>query len=199
MRAKPPLVVPERVALEAKVHLGVTVDPASLPARFARTESLLKDLATAALQASGDQRPAVEARARQLLLVERPCPAVPGTRVRSMGPPPERAAICGAVRALTEEALASAALVALHDDVLLAAAAVTSSPPPRTGLLSHPEDDVVDDLRRMSRERPTVAIGVALAAEVLYATPGSDARLRAWRALGEAPLDVVARELGVTL
>ncbi len=199
MRAVPPLALPERLALGAKVHLGVTVDPATLPARFARVEALLKELATAALEASGDRRPQVEARARQLLLVERPCPAVPGTRVRSMGPPPERAAICGALRALTEEALPAAALVALHDDVLLAAAAVTSSPPPRTGLLSHPEDDVVDDLRRMSRERPTLAIGVALAAELLYGTPGSDDRLRAWRSLGEAPLDVVARELRVTL
>jgi hypothetical protein len=196
MRAVPALVVPERVALEAKIHLGVTIDARSLGERFARTAALLRDLAIAALTASGAQRPSVEARARQLLLVERPCPAVPGTRVRSMGPPPERAAICGALRALTEEPVPAAALVALHDDVLLAAAAVTADPPPRTGLLSHPEDEVVDGLRRASRERPVVAIGVVLAAELLYGTPGTDARLKAWRALGEAPLDVVAREIG---
>jgi hypothetical protein len=202
MRVVPKLALPERVALEARVHLGVSVDPATLPARFERTEARLTELATAALAAAGDKRPAVEARARELLLVERSCPAVPGTRVRSMGPPPERAAVCGAVRALTEEAMQSAALVALHDDVILAEAAVTQSPPPRTALLCHPEDDVVDALRRTSRERPTMAIGVALAAEVLYgndASIDSDARLRAWRALGEAPLDVVARELGTTL
>jgi len=42
---------------------------------------------------------------------------------------------------------------------------------------------------------PLVAVGVGLAAELLYATPGADARLRAWRELGEAPLDVVAREI----
>jgi hypothetical protein len=86
--------------------------------------------------------------------------------------------------------------------VLLAAAAVTSSPPPRTGLLCHPDDDVVDALRRTSRERPTMAIGVALAAEIIYGTNGTgdpESRLRAWRALGEAPLDVVARELGASL
>jgi hypothetical protein len=196
MRAVPALVAPERVAAEVKLHLGVTVDAASLKERFVRTEALLRELALAALAASGTQRPAVEARARQLLLVERPCPAVPGTRVRSMGPPPERAAICGALRALTEEPVPAAALVALHDDVLLAAAAVTSEPPPRTGLLSHPEDEVVDGLRRASRERPVVAIGVVLAADLLYGAPGPDARLQAWRALGEAPLDVVAREIG---
>jgi hypothetical protein len=195
MRAVPPLVVPERVAFGAKVHLGIAVDTASLAARFAQTTARLHDLASAALESSGAGRAAIEARARQLLLVERPCPAVPGTRVRSMGPPPERAAICGILRALMEEPVQAAALVALHDDVLLATAAVTSNPPPRTGLLSHPEDDLVDALRRAARERPVPAIGVGLAAELLYTTPGSDARLRAWRELGEAPLDVVEREL----
>jgi len=195
MRTVPTLVVPERVAFGVKVHLGVTVDAASLSARFAQTAARLHDLASAALEASGAGRPSIEARARQLLLVERPCPAVPGTRVRSMGPPPERAAICGVLRALMEEPVPTAALVALHDDILLAAAAVTASPPPRTGLLSHPEDDLVDGLRRAARERPVPAIGVGLAAELLYGTPGEDARLRAWRSLGEAPLDVVEREI----
>jgi hypothetical protein len=195
MRAVPPLVVAERVVLGVRVHLGVAVDAASLGARFAQTAARLTDLASAALVASGNGRPAIEARARDLLLVERPCPAVPGTRVRSMGPPPERAAICGILRALMEEPVKVAALVALHDDVLLAAAAVTADPPPRTGLLSHPEDDRVDALRRAARERPVPAIGVGLAAELLYATDGADARLRAWRSLGEAPLDVVAREI----
>ncbi len=195
MRAVPPLVIPERVAFGVRVHLGVTVDEAALAARFVQTAARLREMASAALEASGPGRPAIEARARQLLLVERPCPAVPGTRVRSMGPPPERAAICGILRALMEEPVQSAALVALHDDILLVAAAVTANPPPRTGLLSHPEDDLVDALRRAARERPVPAIGVGLAAELLYATPGADARLRAWRELGEAPLDVVAREI----
>jgi hypothetical protein len=195
MRAVPSLVTPERVAFGAKVHLGVAVDAATLAARFERTASQLREIASTALEASGTGRGAIEARARQLLLVERPCPAVPGTRVRSMGPPPERAGICGILRALMEEPAQAAALVALHDDVILAAAAVTASPPPRTGLLSHPEDDRVDALRREARERPVPAIGVGLAAELLYASPGADARLRAWRELGEAPLDVVAREI----
>jgi hypothetical protein len=37
---------------------------------------------------------------------------------------------------------------------------------------------------------------VAFAAEAIYGSPRSDERLLAWRALGEAPLDIVARELG---
>jgi hypothetical protein len=197
MRTVPPLVVPERLLREAKVHLGVTLDATSLPARFDQTAARLTQLASAALVASGSARPAIESRARELLLVEGPCPPAAGTRVRSMAPPPERAAICGAIRALSDEKVPGAALVALHDDLLLAGAAFTTSPPPRTGLLSHPDDDVVDALRRTARERPVLAIGVGLAAELLYGTAGSDARLQAWRALGDAPLDVVARELGV--
>jgi hypothetical protein len=198
MRTVPPLVAAERVVREARIHLGVTVDPTTLAGRFDPTAARLTELASAALAASGGERPAIEARARELLLVERPCAPVPGSRVRSMAPPPERAAICGALDALADDKLPAAGLVALHDDLLLADAAFTTSPPPRTGLLSHPDDDTVDALRRAARERPVPAIGVALAAELLYGAPGSDgayARLHAWRALGEAPLDVVAREL----
>jgi hypothetical protein len=65
-------------------------------------------------------------------------------------------------------------------------------------MLSAPDNDTVDDLRRRAREHPVAVLAVAVAAELLYApgTVGADDRLRAWRALGEAPLDVVARELG---
>lgn len=195
MRAIPKLQDPARIARAAKVHLGIDVDPAAMPARLERIEARLRDLASRALK-SGSERPAIEARARELLMPQRPCPAVPDSRVRSMAPPPERAAICGTLRALTEEDRPAAALVALHDDVLLAFSAVVATPPPRTGLLSHPEDDVVDALERMGRERPVVVLGVALAAEILYGPPsGADGRLRSWRALGEAPLDIVAREV----
>jgi hypothetical protein len=192
-RPVPSLVAPERIARGAKIHLGVVLDPSTLLARLEQTEARLRDVAGRALDTSGDARAAMEARARRLLLAEGPCPAVGATRVRSMSPPPERAAICGAVRALAEDP--GAALVALHDDVLLAFSAIATAPPARTLLLSHPEDDVVDALRRAARERPLPVIGVALAAELLYAGDGAEDRIRAWSALGEAPLDVVAREL----
>jgi hypothetical protein len=88
-------------------------------------------------------------------------------------------------------------MVALHDDLLLALSALMTSPPPRTTLLSKPDDDQVDALRRMARERPVVALGPALAASLLFGDDPAtdDARLRAWLSLGEAPLDVVEREL----
>ena len=118
MRAVPSLVTPERVAFGAKVHLGVAVDArdaggAVRAHRGAASRASRRPRSRRAAPGRG----AIEARARQLLLVERPCPAVPGTRVRSMGPPPERAAICGILRALMEEPAQAAALVALHDDV----------------------------------------------------------------------------------
>jgi hypothetical protein len=196
MRRVPPVVAGDRLSRGAKTYLGVTVDPPSLPARFARVLTALRDVAKAALDASGGARPSIEARARELLMAERPCAPVAGSRVRSMGPPPERAAVCGVLRAYGEEANPVIALVALHDDVLLASAAVTTSPAPRTGLLSHPDDDVVESVERLARERPVVALAVVLAAELLYADPAAArARIDAWRALGDAPLDVVAREV----
>jgi len=197
MRAVPKVMDAERVSRAVKVHLGLDVDLATLRARLERLEAKLRELAEKALKEAGpDARPGIEGNARELLLVERPCPAVADTRVRAMAPPPERATVCGVVRALTEEG-GPAALVAVHDDVLLSLAAVMPSPPARTGLLSHPDDDVVETLLRMARERPVVVLGAALAAELLYAEDGAEARLATWRALGEAPLDVVARELRV--
>jgi hypothetical protein len=195
--AGPKLTPPDRLSLDLKKHLGLSLDVAQLPQRLAELQARLDALAKAALSASGDERGAIEARARELLMVERPCPAVSDSPVRAMAPPPERAAICGALRALGEEERPGVGLVVLHDDVLLSLAAVVNAPPPRTGLLSHPPDDVVDALERMARERPVVALGVALAADLLY-TPGApppEDRIRAWHGLGETPLDVAAREL----
>jgi len=195
MRADPRVVAPDKLALAAKLHLGVTIDPSSLRPRLERIEERLREVAERTLAGGHDTRADVEARARDLLLVERPCPAVPDTRVRSMAPPPERAAVCGALRALTEDASPAAALVAVHDDVLLSFAVVRGTLPARSRLLSHPEDEDIEALRRKARERPLLALGVALAAEIFYGTDGAEERLRAWRSLGEAPLDVVAREV----
>jgi hypothetical protein len=195
MRAGPPLATPARVAHAAKVHLGVDVDAPAIAVRLAELEARLRREAQEVVASAGLDRDAVAARARPLLFVTRPCTPPPRTHVRAIEPPPERAAICGAVRGLAEAGDAAAALFALHDDVLLALAAVTTSPPPRTALLSKPENDRVDEVRRDARERPAVALGVALAAELIYSGHDPAARITAWNALGDAPLDVVAREL----
>jgi len=197
-RAVPRLPSAQRLAREGKIHLGLDLTPATLPARLEALEARMRELAERALDQAGPEgRRAAEAQARSLVLAERPCPPVQDTRVRAMAPPPERAAVCGALRALEDEAARAAALVALHDDVVLSIAAVVPSPPLRTRLLSRAEDDDFDALERAARERPIVVLGVALAAELLYGgdVSGADARIAAWRTLGEAPLDVVAREL----
>jgi hypothetical protein len=194
LRATPKVDVAARLVRSVQVHLGVTVDPAALPERLGRVEARLREAVQGQLQAlDAGARAAVLARARALVMVESSCAPVADSRVRSFAPPPERAAVCGVLRAFDDEAGRLPALVALHDDVLLAFAAVTPSPPSRTRLLSHPDDDDVDAMERAARERPAHALGPALAAEILV---GAENRAAAWRALGDAPLDVVARELG---
>jgi hypothetical protein len=197
MRAIPQIASADALARAARVHLGEIVDPVELRSRFQRLEESLRDVAAAALARidATTELHAVEAHVRALLLVERPCPAVPDSRVRSMAPPPERAAICGLVRSLSEEPSHAAALVALHDDVLLSLAALTTAPPPRTRLLSRPDNDAVDELERMARERPVAALGAALAVELLSAGGHPEERAQRWGSLGEAPMDIVAREL----
>ncbi len=198
LRAVPLLVTPDRIAREAKAHLGVDPDLARLPSTIALVEQRLLRDAERAVAASAIPRSTIEARARDLLFVEGSCGAVAGSRVRALRPPPERAAICGALGALGVETEAAPAIVALHDDVLLALAAIVAAPPPRTLLLSRPHDDRVDDIRRAARERPIAALGVVLAAQLIYGAGDAAVRIRAWRALGDAPLDVVARELAVS-
>jgi hypothetical protein len=196
MRSVPQLTSFERVARTAKIHLGVLIDPVRLRPGLERSRARLHDLATQALTNAGPARREVEIRAQDFLFVEGPCPLAHASRVRSMGPPPERAAICGILRALCDESTRAPALVALYDDVLLALAAVDKAPPPRTDLLSKPDDDRVDSLRRSARERPVVALGVALAAELLYGGDDATAETRRvrWEKLGDAPLDIVERE-----
>jgi hypothetical protein len=198
-RPSPALVAPEKVARAIKVHLGLDLDVAAARTRLEKAAVRLRERARKAL-AEGSDRPAVEARARGLLFVEGRCPAPAGSPVRAAGPPPERAPICGLLGAMADEASRRAAVVALHDDLLLALSAIMTAPPPRTALLSRPDDDQVDALRRMARERPVVALGLALAASILFGDDPAtdDARLRAWLSLGEAPLDVVERVLALS-
>ncbi len=199
-RATPGLWSPESVARITRLHLGSPVDVTTLGPRLTAVEARLRGRAVGVLDAAGADRAAIEHRARELLFFEGPCAAVAGSRVRAAAPSPERAAVCGIVKALADEASKSAALVALHDDVDLAFAAFDRAPPPRTALLSKPDDDRVDTLRRAARERPVVALGIAWAALILDGDPAAaDSKASAWKQLGDAPLDVVAREVGAGL
>ncbi len=196
-RVAPSVESAERVARAVRKHLGLAVDLAALPAQFVSLEARLRSEAEAGLQPLDEaSRRATLGQARELLFVAGGCPQVTDSPVRSMAPPPERGAVCGALRALSEHGTRLAAIIALHDEVQLSLAAVTSATPPRTSLMCKPADEDVDALRRMARERPAVALGPALAAQIAFGLGVSDARIAAWRDLGEVPLDVLARELG---
>ena len=181
----------------AKVHLGLALDVAALPARLERLEARLRELAVQALEASAgaDARRGIEARARELLWSERPCPRWPTRAVRAMAPPPERAAVCGALRALTEEARPRAALVALHDDVLLSLAAVVRAPPAAHRAALAPARTTTSTRSSGWRASAPSSRSARPSPRSSSTAPRDrDDRIAAWRALGEAPLDVVARE-----
>jgi hypothetical protein len=197
LRVAPGIESAERITRAVRVHLGLALDLAAVPAQFASLEALLRNEVERGLASLDDAtRRATVARARELLYAEGACPPVVDSPVRSMPPPPERAAVCGLLHALSDATTQLAAIVALHDEVQLSLAAITNSPPPRTSLLCGPANEDVDSLRRMARERPAVALGPVLAAQIAFGGGLSDARIAAWRDLGEVPLDVLARELG---
>lgn len=196
-RVAPKIDSPERIARAVRVHLGLALDLAALPAQLASLEALLRAEAERGLAALDDgTRRATTVKARELLYVEGACPPVVDSPVRSMPPPPERAAVCGALRALSDATTQLAEVIALHDEVQLSLAAITSAPPPRTTLLCEPANEDVDSLRRMARVRPAVALGPVLAAQIVLGRGVRATRIGAWRDLGEVPLDVMARELG---
>jgi hypothetical protein len=196
-RAMPKLDSAERIARSMREHLGLGIDLAGMPAQFASLEARLRaDAEGGLLPLDEASKRATLGRARELLFAGGGCLPVVDSPVRSMAPPPERAAICGMLRALSDGTTRLAAVIALHDEVQLSLAAITSATPPRTSLLSQPADEDVDSLRRMARERPAVALGPALAGQIAFSQGVTDARIAAWRDLGEVPLDVLARELG---
>ena len=88
MRAVPSVDSPDRLERAIKVHFGLTINPALLRSRLERIEERLREVAERAVAASADPRAEIESRAHDLLLIERSCPAVADSRVRSMAPPP---------------------------------------------------------------------------------------------------------------
>ena len=111
MRAVPPLVVPERVvALETKVHLGRRRStPRRSPRASRGPRRCLKDLAVAALEASGDAAPGASKRARgSSSSSSAPAPRCPARGCARWARRPSAPPSAASLRALSEEALASA-------------------------------------------------------------------------------------------
>ncbi len=194
-----------RVDAGLRAHLGVAASPADLLARLGRAEHALRE--DAKLLVAGEpnaERPVAE-RARTMAFEPAGCGAERSvSRVRALAPPPERAAICGALRALHERdasAVSRAAVaVALHDEIVVAMWALAihadGVAPARATDRVHPFFGAAPDLEakwvRYAAARPVAAIGAGLAAEMLSRAPDAAER---WLAFGDAPLDVVEREV----
>ncbi len=136
------------------------------------------------------------------------CQPMGGSRVRSLEPPPERAFDC-ALRArviaahTAEENLD--VLIAMHDAIIAASWAVVLARGggPDTIALTTPRPlapmspTLEGKLMRFAATRPVAAIDRALSIEWIMRNGLAEAALRAeaWRAFGDAPLDVIEREL----
>jgi hypothetical protein len=128
-----------------------------------------------------------------------------------MMPPSERAPICGSLRALHEAAddvCRAAALVALHDATVVALWALAlhadGVTPDRAIATAHPffgaQPEREAKLVRFAEARPVAAMGAGLVADLLTrgaAATANDVRSAGalWLSFGDAPLDVVEREL----
>lgn len=195
------------VARGVRAHLGFSLTPEVLDARLSKLEKELRGAAEAAIAAAHLPSDALGTHAAPLVFATSPCAvAVPGSRVRSMAPPPERAAACRLCQAMTTATDARSrayAIVAMHDHVVIAQWALdvargTSTIAQASGKhrpISIPGPDVIARWERIALARPTAAIGGGLAADVLHGSGDPEARAHAWRALGDVPLDIAEREL----
>jgi hypothetical protein len=196
------------VARRVRTHLGFTLAPEVLETRLDALEKELRAAAEKAVAAEHLRGDALSTRAAPLVFGAAPCAvAVPGSRVRSMAPPPERGAACRlrqVVASATDGPSRAYALVAMHDHVIVAQWALDVARGSSTILqtegkhrpLSQPGPDLVARWERVALARPTAAIGGGLAAGVLHGgSDDAETRARAWSELGEVPIDVAEREL----
>jgi hypothetical protein len=130
--------------------------------------------------------------------------------VRGFGAPPERALLCGKLSGHAEPGPDGGlvALVATHDAVALAmwamAIHVDDADPDETPhaltLLSEVPPEHIGRFVRFAAVRPVACLAVARMAAVLDAAGLEErqARAKRWLAFGDAPLDIVEREMGWT-
>ena len=215
-----PATPPELLAARVRAHLGVATPLPQLAAAIeAARARVASDYAALTASLAPAARDAIEKNARARLFVEQRCTAgvvPPGnpsasapllaSPVRRAAPPPERATICAALTDVERAATATASrddraasLLALHDT--LVGAGWASVPPiarARGATLSfRGDEDLADRMKQLAASRPVSALAAALAIERTYGVDAI-ARARAWLAFGDAPLDVVERELAVT-
>lgn len=199
------------VARGVRAHLGLAITAEDLDARLAVIETELKKGAAVALAHARLSAEVAETQAAPLVFGSTPCVvAIPGSRVRSMVPPPERASACRLRRILisaTDDTSRVVALLVLHDHVTVArwaldvarGTATIAQATAKHRPLSRPGPDVIAKWERIALAQPTVAIGGGLAAGLLSGPGDPEGRARAWSAIGEVPMDIAERELRVRL
>jgi hypothetical protein len=174
------------VARELGPHLGTVPPPDALLERFGTLERSLRpqtqpddaaQLAVKKLLLEGGEPCALEGR---------------GSIVRALGTPPERDLACRIVRAVAQDD--PSAPLAMHRVLALAIAAV--------GAHSGKNHDVppgvlqaIPALGVRAAGKPAPCIVGAVAIEHLLAAADPASRAKAWLEFGDAPLDVIVREV----
>lgn len=194
------------------VHLGIAESEPTLRAELAQTESRLRAQAKAQLDAVGEAVARAAARnSESLVLAESECKTENGhSKIRGFGPPPERALLCAKLGGYAEAGSDGGlvVLLATHDAVTLAMWAMAihvddvdpEETPHTLVLLSEVPPEHVGRFVRFAAVRPIACLAVARMASLLDAggLEERQARAKRWRAFGDAPLDVVEREMGWT-
>lgn len=194
--------------LDAHLGLGRARSFEAIAGELDRTEKTLRDAARAMQTKANLADEVLEEKIPALVFDAAPCvDAVPGSRVRSMAPPPERAAICHLKHALDKADDASAmalALVAMHEHVVIAEWALDvlhgstlEATQAKHRPMSLPTPDAGAHWERVALARPVAAIGAGLGASVLVAGDPK-ARAKSWVALGDVPIDLAERLLATT-
>jgi hypothetical protein len=192
------------------VHLGIEDSELALRTELAQTEARLREEVRSELETISESAARANLRvAESLMLLEKDCPAgTPASKIRGFRPPPERALLCAALRGIAEgtpeERLRG--LLALHDAVALAiwalAIQVDDIDPEqahgRPPLLAEVPAERMVRLVRFAAVRPVACVAVARMAALLEAGGPAERQVRAtrWLAFGDAPLDIVGREMG---
>lgn len=197
-----------RTARRLQAHLGFSGPEASaerLAQVLDQAEKKLRDGTTSAFEAAKSSAQAAGDKIAAAVFARTPCvDAVPGSRLRSMAPPPERLAACH-LRHVVDDAkddLAKAtALAIMHEHVIVAQWALDvargetmKATQAKHRPISLPSPETTAHWERVALARPITALGGGLAAAMIV-EGDAPKRAHAWSALGEVPLDVAAREL----
>lgn len=196
---------------ELEIYVGSPMSFDALDGAFATATRALDVQIDAGFSVLGEvPRERVRARARALLFGAPTCEArMPVRTPLDLAPPDERAWSCALMHALGEargDEDELAADLALRDAVVVARWSVSTHGPVRAkdaalrlaSLEAGESPAEIATLVRLACARPMRAIAAGVAASVLTARGGAHVRARAqkWRAIGDAPIDLVAPLLG---